>query len=444
MNARLIAGTVSAQIVRGAALVAAVGLAVKALALGKEAVVAAAFGAGAEMDAYLVALAVPAFAITVFPASFATALVPALSAGRGDRPAHAALGVAVAGGAALTIALAILGWPVLRLVGYGFDSARFSLALELYELMVPAFFFACLTATLGAIANSARRFAAPAAIPAVSVVVTVAAVWWGAADWGIHVLAVGLTAGFALETALLAGVLARAGLPWLPSWRGAARQIAGVLAETRPLVLGATLLGGTTLVDQAMASALAPGDVAILGYGTRLGAVVATLGGALAIVCLPYFSSLAAGRDWAGVRRTLLELTALTAAVAAAVAVGLAAASEWLIRVLFERGSFTAADTAAAAWVQVVFAAHIPFYVLANLVLRTIAALGRNAPAAWIALLFFLANAVGDWVLMRLMGVAGIALATAIAYALAAVAGYAWLLREITARRDASRAASPP
>ena len=443
MSARLVASALSLQILRGASLIAAIGLAVKALALGKEVVVATAFGVGAGMDAYLVALAVPAFAITVFPTSFATALVPALVARPDDGAARAALGVAIVVGAALSLALAALGRPILLLVGYGFDDARFAIALELYDLLIPAFFFACLTATLGAIANAQRRFAAPAAMPAISVVVTVAAVWWGADVWGIHALAAGLTLGFALETVILAGLLARAGLPWRPLWRGAARRIAGVLAETRPLILAAALAGGATLVDQAMTSALAPGDVAILGYGSRLDAVLATLGGTLAVVCLPYFSGLVAARDWHQLRRTLFELTALTAAVTAAIAAGVALASEWLIRILFERGSFTAADTEAVAWVQLVFAAHIPFYVLANLALRVIAALGRNAPAVWITLLYFSANAAGDWILMQVMGVAGIALATAIAYALAAAAGYGWLLREIRARRVAARAAAP-
>jgi putative peptidoglycan lipid II flippase len=434
--------SLSVQIVRGMALVGIVGVAVKLIALGKEMTAAAAFGAGPMMDAYLVALAVPAFALTVFPASFATALVPALVARPGDGPAREAIAFAITAGGVLSIVILAAGEPVLALAGYGFSDARFDQALELYRLLVPVFFFGCITSTLGAIANAAHRFVAPAATPAISVVVTVLAIWWKAADWGVTSIAVGLSVGLAIETAALASLVARAGLPWMPSWRGMTRRLRGVLDGARPLILSAALLGATTLVDQAMASALAPGDVAIFGYGTRLGAVVATSAGAVAVVCLPYFSSLTATRDWRGLRRTLFELTAVVAAASVPVVGIFVLASEPLIRLMFERGAFSAADTSAAAWVQTLFAFHIPFYVLANMALRGLAAFGRTAPTAWIGALFLIFNAAGNWILMQILGIAGIALATTLAYALASIVGYGWLLREIRRQRGAPAAAA--
>jgi putative peptidoglycan lipid II flippase len=390
------------------------------------------------MDAYLIALAVPGFAITVFPASFVTALMPTLVSGRGVEAARAALGFAAFGGAILTIALAVCGRPILKLAGYGLDDARLQTALTIYYILLPILFFTCITATLSAIANAARRFGMVAALPAISVATAVIAVWWGTADWGIYALAAGVTLGAALETIAIAWFVARVGLAWQPTWQGMTRRLADALVQTRPLILAAALAGGATLVDQAMASTLAHGDVAILGYGTRLGAVLATLAGTLAIAALPYFSTLAVAGDWAGMRRTLLELTALALAATAIVAAVIMLASADLIRILFQRGSFTAEDTVAAAWVQTMFAVHLPFYVLTNLALRAIAALERNAVAMWIALLFFAVNAIADWLLMRSIGAAGIALATAVAYALAALAAYIWLLRELAARRSAT------
>jgi putative peptidoglycan lipid II flippase len=432
---RRLFGALGREVLRGTAAVTGIGIAVKATAVGKEMVVAHAFGASGALDAYLVALAVPSFALTIFATSFATALVPEIVARqRADPDGGVAfirhvIGISLCGVVLLTLGLALLGPAILGIIGFGFDPAHLALARGIYFTLLPVFFFGTLTTVFGAIANARRRFAVPAATPAIIVAAMLLLLVLRAADWGVYALAAGTSLGFALETVALALFLRRADLPWRPAWQPSLQSRPWqVLRGTGPLVGGAIFMGGATVLDQAMVTSLEPGDVALLSYGSRLTAVVVTLIGALATVSLPYFSTLVAERDWRGVRRTLVQLAAWIAIATVPVALAIGAASEALMRIMFERGAFTRMDTAAAAWVQTLCAVQIPFYVLTLVAMRAITAMGRNHAVAALSFLFLSVNAAGNFLLMHRMGVGGIALATSIAYLATSAASLAYAL----------------
>lgn len=95
---------------------------------------------------------------------------------------------------------------------------------------------------------------------------------------------------------------------------------------------------------------------------------------------------------------------------------GLLYFSEPLVRVLFERGAFTAADTHLVAKVQTLFLLHIPFYTLSILLVRLISSLQANHLLMWGAVISLVINIVLNYVLGLWLGVAGIALSTSVVY----------------------------
>src|SRR5688500_12670923 len=64
------------QIISASLRLAALTLIVKLISAGKDVVVARSFGAGDEMDAFLIALAVPTYLINVMGGSFSSSLLP--------------------------------------------------------------------------------------------------------------------------------------------------------------------------------------------------------------------------------------------------------------------------------------------------------------------------------------------------------------------------------
>jgi putative peptidoglycan lipid II flippase len=170
-------------------------------------------------------------------------------------------------------------------------------------------------------------------------------------------------------------------------------------------------------VDQSMAAMLPPGSVSALSYARKIVTVLVVVGAIpLGAAALPYFSEMAAKQDWASCRRTLRTYSGLVALVTVPATVGLFLFAQPLVRILFQRGAFTAHDTLIVARTEAWLALEIPFYVLGTLGVRLVSALKRNGVLMGIAAWNTALNAVLNWILMRRYGVAGIALSTSIVY----------------------------
>jgi len=106
---------------------------------------------------------------------------------------------------------------------------------------------------------------------------------------------------------------------------------------------------------------------------------------------------------------------------------------------VFQRGQFSAADTEAVAHVQTLYALQIPFYVLGIMGVQVLHATSTNRVLMWVSIGNFFTNVIGNYVFMRLWGVAGIALATSIVYLLSMI-----VLLSAARRRLAALEQVPP
>ena len=111
-------------------------------------------------------------------------------------------------------------------------------------------------------------------------------------------------------------------------------------------------------------------------------------------------------------RHTLRAYTRLGLVVGVAVVLLIVAFSEPLVRLLFERGRFLPGDTIAVARVQALFAIQIPFYLLGLLGVQLLHATSANRVLMWVSVGNCITNVIGNYVFMRMWGVAGIAFAT--------------------------------
>src|SRR5262249_10284542 len=153
------------------------------------------------------------------------------------------------------------------------------------------------------------------------------------------------------------------------------------------------------------------GSVAALLYGNRIVTVIMMLtSAALGTAVLPYFSQMTAQKDWSGCRRTLKVYSLLILLVTIPITLMLIAGSHFVTRLFYQRGAFTEADSAIVSRVQVCFAFMIPFYTWCALLVRFISSLHRNDLVVYFAMVNAIVNVALNVVLMKWMGVAGIAL----------------------------------
>ncbi|SRR5579862_808602 len=416
--------SVNRRIFTAAVIVGLVTLIGKILAMGKEVFVASWFGTDDSLDAFLIGFLLPSYAINVIAGSIEPALVPVFVEVR-DREGTAAAQRLFSG--TLTLSIALLGISALALAALapwvvpllcsGFSPEKTRLTLHLFYLLLPGVLLAGLSIHCEAALNAGERFAAAAFAPSVVPIVMIAALKFGGMRWGIHALAAGMAGGFALQLLMVALALHRRGLRFVPAWRGFEPGVRRVAGQYLPATLASAIMCSSVLVDQAMAGMLSSGSVAALNYGNKCVALLLTMGTmALGTAVLPYFSKMVAAADWAGIRHTLKTYIRLIALATVPLTAAGIFFSRPLVALLFQRGQFTGADSLLVARIQAMLLLQVPFYTLVILFVRMISSLQANQVLMWGTIISFVVNISLNWLLMRWMGVAGIALSTSIVY----------------------------
>ncbi len=418
-----------------AAIVAGGVLLSRILGLVRQIVFAWILGAGATGDEYFVAFIIPDFLNYLLAGAYmAITLIPILTrrfAKGDDEDAWRAfwaitrpLAIGVTG--VVIIAMPLVE-PILRAIEPGFTDAQVATAARLTRIVLPAQIFFILGQLLTAVQFSRERFVIPTIGPIVYNLAIIAGGLIGglgrdnpSADgfaWGA------LAGAFAGIFALQVWGAWRAGLR-LPS--GGTRRHPAVrryFALAIPLMLGQSLVVLDEQLGRTFGSLVSDGGVSWLTFGRQTMLVpVGVIAQAAGVATYPFLARLVAEgrhREMAAAVGRAIRYILVASLAAAAV---LMALSMPVIRALYERGSFDAADTAATAGTVIFFAIGIPMWGAQQIYARGFYA----REEMWAPVIVgTAATAVAFpvyWILQDQMGVDGLALASTIAIAVYTIA----------------------
>ena len=205
--------------------------------------------------------------------------------------------------------------------------------------------------------------------------------------------------------------LPRPVLSWRsPAWRGLMQGFGIVL-------LGVAFASATSVVDQIMVAPLGPGAIATLGYASRVISLLVGLGAtAIARALLPALSELGTS-GYSSARRVASRW--MVALFLAGIAVGVAAwgIAPWGIRLLFQRGAFTAEDTAGVVQAFRWGVLQLPFYFAAIVVVQLIASANDYRIFLYIGVINLVTKVTANFLLIPVLGIGGALLATSVMYA---------------------------
>ncbi len=394
----------------------------------KDLAVAHRFGTGDALEAFLLAFALPIFLTGSFRSAFFSAFVPRFleaEARRGPDGARDALQRAMAVYmvllAALAVILALSAAPLVAVFARAFSPDKRELTRQFVVLLAPFVILDGIAGMFTAALYAKKRYASAILVSATPPIVTLVAVLCLASTWGVSALVLGALLGVALEAVVSGALVHRLGMAVVPGLSRPGPEDFALLRGFGLLLVGGFLMSSNTVVDQAMAAAAGAGSVASLGYGAKIPAAFLGLAGAaFGTVTLPHYATFVASRRFtemgANLRRHALHL----AGAGLLVALPLALLSRPFVRLLFEHGSFLPQDTIRVSQIQAMYALQIPGYIVAIAASRFLNALGRDKWILAVSFVNFVLNVTGNWVLLRFIGVRGIALSTAIVYSVAA------------------------
>lgn len=410
------------RIFHAAAAVAAAGVIVKLIATCKEFVLASIYGRGDAMDAFLIALLIPSLLVNLIAESMNQALIPTLiRAGirDGQRKAQELLSNSTLW-LLLLLTAAMLGMAALApwifpLIASNFAPSKLALSIRLFDALLPIVLLAGIATNCTAVLNAADRFVLPALAPALVPLGIIAVTLLFHRQFGIWALVYATLLATASHAACMAWLMSRNGYRFLPRWRRPTADEREVARQYGPVLLSSIVASGGLLVDQAMAAMMPAGSVSALVYAGRfVSVIVALFLSAISATLTPHFSVLAAKQDWSECRRELIHWTRLTALIATPIALALMIGAPWLIRLTLQHGAFGSRDTAAVAPVLILFAIQIPFFAASRVPYRFLLAMRRTDLIFYCGLINLLLDIVLNLVLMRWIGLPGIALATSL------------------------------
>jgi putative peptidoglycan lipid II flippase len=203
-----------------------------------------------------------------------------------------------------------------------------------------------------------------------------------------------------------------------------------VLMLMGPGTLGLAATQINIFVNTLLATSQGTGAVSWLTYAFRLMYLpIGLFGVSIGTAVLPAVSRHAAADDDAGIRDTLSSGLAMMLMVNVPATFGLIALATPIVRLLFERGHFLAADTHATAAAVRYYAVGLVGYSAARIASPAFYALGRSRVPVFVSVGTIALNVVLSIALVRAMGFLGLALATSIA-ALGNGAVLVWCLRQ--------------
>jgi putative peptidoglycan lipid II flippase len=419
-------------IARSAGLAGAATFVSRVLGLVRDLVLAALFGAGNQMDAFLVAFRLPNLVRDLFAeGTMSAAFVPAFTRHVADHGREAAwsLGVQVINAlVVITGTLALVGMmfaePLVRLYAGDYASVpgKLDLTVQLTRITLPFLTLVAVAAVLMGMLNALHHYFVPALAPAMFNVVVIAGalvlvplmpnVGWPA----IVAVAVASLLGGVAQVAAQWPALRREGFRW--SWRLDWRNpgLAQVLTLMGPGTLALAATQVNLFVNTLLATSQGTGAVSWLSYAFRLMYFpIGLFGVSIATAVLPEAARHASRNDPHAIGETLSKGLGLMLLVNVPATIGLIVLADPIVRLIFERGAFGATDTAATAAAVRFYAVGLVGYAAARIAAPVFYAIGRHRSPVGIAVLSMGVNVVASLVLVAMMGFRGLALGTSIA-----------------------------
>jgi putative peptidoglycan lipid II flippase len=308
--------------------------------------------------------------------------------------------------------------PVILMSAPAADPFRMELAAGLALVIFPSLVLTVGLALLESILNAEGQFGWPAYAGLLVPLASAISVLVAGKSLGVVTLGIGTLIGLCLQGGAFIIRLRRARLHYRPILDVHNPALGPLMRVAWPALLASVISGASPLIDQMFASALSAGSISALNYALKLisvptGVIFAAVGRA----ALPHLSRQAGlhqMRDFKSTLRLYLWVVGIGTVLLTALMLVLA---HPLVQVLFQRGAFSAADTDHTAITLIGFVVGLLPLALNFLLADAFCALGKTRVNMSMAVFGLSANALFDYLLSRLWGSLGIALATSAIYA---------------------------
>ncbi len=405
------------------------------------------FGVSIQMSAFTIAFLVPnlvrsLFADAALQAAFVPVFTEQLERHRkieAFRLASTLIFAAICVLGLITALFILLAPYVMPLFAPGYSGAELDLTVSLSRVLFPILIMLGVSGVVVGVLNSYNRFGVFAIAPLfwnlaiIAVLVGLAPAF--PSDDRIYAYAIGVVVGTALQLAMVAYDLRNTPFRLRRVFEWRSDLVKRVLLLMLPVTISLGLINFNLAINGIFGS-LVPGqgadapaaiDKAFRIYMLPQGMFSV----AVATVVFPTLARFAARRAYDELRSTVANGMRMILLVLVPAAAAILVLAEPMVRLVYQRGDFSAADTDLVATALFWFAFSLPFNGLFLLLTRTFFSLQRPWIPTAVSALNLLVTAGVSAALYKPFGVAGIVTATAVATLASVIAQMILLRREL-------------
>ena len=400
-------------------------------------IIAMFFGATGSTDAEGIA-ATLAGSVTILSGPIATAFLPVLTShlAKGDEDGarqvtSSVITVSMLVAFSLAAVAVAFAPSLVGLVGSGLSAGAFDSAVMLTRVYFPAMALPLLAIYAKFVLNAHDEFNVPAMSATVQNLTTIAVIAVLAPTFGVFALAIGfvLSNGVGLMVQMLAW-RKRAPLPRFSLRMGDSSR--SVFRLAWPLMLSSVFAQAYVFIDRNLASRLAEGSVAVLGYAERLRQIpLGLFVAAVVTVIYPSLSAMWAKEDRASFKDTAIMGLRYVEFICIPAAVGLMVLAQPIVRLAYERMAFTSEATASTAGVLIAYAPALIATAASQVIIYAFYSAHETRVPVALGIGISLLNAALDFVLVGMLGLVGLGVANSVAATVGALAGLYLLSRFI-------------
>ena len=385
----------------------------------REQVVAAYLGATPQSDAYVVASTIPFILSYIIGTAAGNSFLPVYTGRLGNDDANRLVSTVfvIFGGAVVLICAGgfIFAPRLVELLAPGFTSDVRSLAVVCTKIMLPGLAFLTLGYVVKAALNAHRQFTIPAAAPALQNIAFILLLFFFAQKGAVG-LSWSMLAGTVVFYLVQRIVLGKYGITWRPRLDFGDPDVRRVMVLAVPVILTTLGTKGYIFLDRWLGSQLSGGSIAALNFADRIrelpyGLFVA----AVSTVLFPTLASAAGKRDMHSLRKNIAMGLRLVAILGFPAAVLLSVLDGPVVKLLFQRGAFDAAATAATAGALDYYAISVIALCANSIITYTFLSMQDGIIPLKIGAVALVLNLVADLLFVNRMGHLGLALGNTIA-----------------------------
>jgi putative peptidoglycan lipid II flippase len=305
-----------------------------------------------------------------------------------------------------------IGLLLSKISGNNMDISGFAL---MNRIMIFSLVVMSISGLITSVLNSHNIFTVPAVAPIVMNIISIVFVILLAKKISIASMAWGVMLGSVLEVAIQLPWLKTTVLKYKPHINFRNKAVKEIFSMMIPIMLSLGAVQINNSVDNFFALNLGAGNTTALTFSWRVANLpLGVFSVAIITVLYPLISRQAADGNLKGIKESFSLGFREIGYIMIPASLGMIILSSPIIKILFERYQFTAADTAKVAHILIFHCTGLLFFGLLMVLNRIFYSLKNVKTPLKVALASIAINFFLDWVLIKFLNVSGVALSTSI------------------------------